>query len=42
MRLNVIWFKKLHAIIYITLLCKGRLTNAWGLGGLDNPHSKLL
>ena len=26
----------------ITPLCKGKLTNAWGLGGLVNAHSKLL
>ena len=24
------------------LLCKGKLTNAWGLGGLSKHHSKLL
>lgn len=22
--------------------CKGKLTNAWGLGGLFSPHSKEL
>ena len=22
-------------------LCKGKLTNAWGLGGLDKAHSRL-
>ena len=25
----------------VITLCKGKLTNAWGLGGLVNAHSKL-
>ncbi len=31
-----------YVIYILILLCKGKLTKAWGLGGLDNPHSKLL
>lgn len=34
--------EKLKEKSYNNLLCLGKLTNAWGLGGLDNPHSKLL
>jgi hypothetical protein len=26
--------------IYLISDCKGKLVNAWGLGGLLNPHSK--
>ena len=30
------------AIPWVQTLCKGKLTKAWGLGGLFKAHSKLL